>query len=387
VRGPRDALVTIVEFGDFECQFCARVEPTLRRLRERFGNDVRLVWKNAPIRSHPHAMPCAEAAMEVQAQLGDEAFWRFHDALFANPSALEREDLERYAADAGADMERFRASLDAHARHDAILGDLRMAERLGVDGTPYFLINGTAVVGAKSFELFADVVSRVLDRARSVRPRERAYADMSAAPLAPPVPVAPPAPRANAAPQADGDRRYAVRDATHSPSRGATNARVVVQMFADFQCPFCGDVNPTLDALLARHPLDVRLVWRDYPLGMHANAELAAEAAREAFAQQGDAGFWRFHDVLFANQSQLARADLDRYARNAGLDPTRFRNALDQHTHQAEVQADVDAGDASGAEMGTPAFFVNGRLVVGAADLDEFERVVQAALAEPTHAP
>lgn len=84
---------------------------------------------------------------------------------------------------------------------------------------------------------------------------------------------------------------YTVRPAADAPSRGPAQARVVVEMFADFQCPFCARAVPTIEQLLARYPNDVRVVFRNYPLSFHAHAMEAAEAAREAYAQQGNAGF------------------------------------------------------------------------------------------------
>ena len=82
--GPDDALVTIVEFSDFQCPFCSRVEPTIQALRRRYGNDLRVVWRNGPLPFHDHAQLAAEAAMEAYAQRGHDGFWHFHDALFAD---------------------------------------------------------------------------------------------------------------------------------------------------------------------------------------------------------------------------------------------------------------------------------------------------------------
>ena len=124
-------------------------------------------------------------------------------------------------------------------------------------------------------------------------------------------------------------------------------------------------------------------MWRDYPLPFHNNAMLAAEAAQEAFAQRGNQGFWRFHDHLFENQQHIERADLERYAQEQGLDMARFRAALDGHTHQARVRDDMAAADASGAQIGTPAFFINGKFFAGALPFEEFQRRIDAALAAP----
>ena len=93
-RGDQAALVTIVEFGDFQCPFCARVQPQLEAVRKRYGKAVRIVWKNQPLPFHPRAEPAAELALEARAQKGDEAFFRVHDALFRAPDLEEASLLE-----------------------------------------------------------------------------------------------------------------------------------------------------------------------------------------------------------------------------------------------------------------------------------------------------
>jgi protein-disulfide isomerase len=114
VLGPRNALVTVVVFSDYQCPFCSRVEETLHRIRTEYRNDVRFVWKDNPLPFHDKATPAAEAAREAFAQGGNEKFWRFHDTLFQHQQNLERADLERYAQEVGLDMARFRRALDSH---------------------------------------------------------------------------------------------------------------------------------------------------------------------------------------------------------------------------------------------------------------------------------
>jgi protein-disulfide isomerase len=157
----------------------------------------------------------------------------------------------------------------------------------------------------------------------------------------------------------------------------------VLEHFSDFQCPFCSRIEPNLQTVLRQYGDRIRLVWRDYPLPFHVHAMLAAEAAREIYAQRGNDAFWRFHDLLFQNQSALERADLERYAQQVGANLARFRRALDQHTHLAAVREDIAAAEASGVSMGTPATFVNGHVVMGAQPAEAFQRVIDAELAAP----
>jgi protein-disulfide isomerase len=179
-------------------------------------------------------------------------------------------------------------------------------------------------------------------------------------------------------------RAYRARFADAAPSRGAPDAPVVVELFSDFECPFCARVRATVDALLARYPREVQLVWRDYPLPVHPAAMQAAEAAREAFAQGGSDAFWRYHDLLFAHQDALGRDDLVHYAQLLELDVDRFRAALERHAHHDAIAADMAAADASGVEMATPSFFINGRYVAGALPVHELQPYIDAALAQ-TH--
>jgi protein-disulfide isomerase len=161
---------------------------------------------------------------------------------------------------------------------------------------------------------------------------------------------------------------------------------VVIQHFSDFQCPFCSRVLPTVDQIMERYRGRVRFVWRDYPLPFHNNAMPAAEAGREVLAQRGADAFWRYHHLMFQNSSNLDRATLERLAGEiGGVNMDRFRAALDNHTHQAAVREDVAAADATGAQIGTPAFFINGKFVAGALPFEEFQRRIDAALAAPAH--
>jgi protein-disulfide isomerase len=202
-------------------------------------------------------------------------------------------------------------------------------------------------------------------------------------------PVMLPAPAGAAAPSAppgeDPNRVYniPVPAATVSPSTGPANAPVTIQVFSDFQCPFCSRVEPTVHQFMEQYAGRVRMIWRNYPLPFHQNATPAAEAAMEVFHQRGAEAFWSYHDALFENQTDLSRATLERLAQAVpGINMAAFRTALDTHTHQAEIQADMDAVRTAGAEIGTPSFFINGRLVQGAQPIEAFRTAIDRAIAE-----
>lgn len=165
-----------------------------------------------------------------------------------------------------------------------------------------------------------------------------------------------------------------------APSEGPADALVTIVELTDFQCPYCARGAAAMTAIRARFPLDVRLVVRQRPLPFHEHARPAAEAALEARAQLGDAAFFRMSTLLFANQRSLTRSTLETIAVAVGLDLARFRRALDDETHEEAIARDLGLGDRMGAE-GTPTFYVNGELIVGAQPLASFVHAVERARA------
>jgi protein-disulfide isomerase len=165
VRGRSDALVTIVEFGDFECPFTRRVEPTLVKLRERYGDQVRFVWKNEPLPGHGQSRPAAELAFEAQAEAGDAAFWAAHDAILT--STLEYGELDRIGRDVKLDPEKVRAALLEKRYAKRIEDDEALAKETDAGGTPHFFINGRRFKGARAVEDFAAVIDAALADARA----------------------------------------------------------------------------------------------------------------------------------------------------------------------------------------------------------------------------
>jgi len=146
IRGPEDASITLVEYGDFECSFCGAAEPVVRELLKRFGDDVRLVWRHLPLGDrHPHAQRAAEAAEAAAAQ---DAFWAMHDELIKHRTALTDADLERYAQQLGLDMLRFQEDLREHVHARRVQEDVESAYASQAPGTPTFFINGRRYDGA-----------------------------------------------------------------------------------------------------------------------------------------------------------------------------------------------------------------------------------------------
>ena len=155
IRGPKNAPVTVVEYGDFECPYCGMAEPVVRELLADFG-DVRYVWRHLPLNDvHPHAELAAEAA---EAAADQNAFWEMHDLLFAHQDALRPRDLMAYAEELGLDMQRFMESLRTHAGAGRIADDVDSADLSSVSGTPTFFVNGRRHYGAYDIETLSAAV-------------------------------------------------------------------------------------------------------------------------------------------------------------------------------------------------------------------------------------
>jgi protein-disulfide isomerase len=376
VRGPATALVTIVEFGDFQCPYCKRVQPTLERIRGEYGDKVRFVWKDEPLPFHPRALPAAELARSARAQKGDAAFWTAHDKLFDSQPKLEDADLESVARASGLDVARVTADLKNKTYAKGIDDDLSFGEDMQASGTPHFFVNGHRLIGAQPYEKFKALIDAELLKAEAlVRggvAKNAVYAtiikDGKSAP--------------------DPERKSVAASSFTAPFRGAANAKVVIQEFSDFQCPFCSRAEPTIDELLKAYPGKVKVVWRNLPLPMHVDAPLAAEAAREAYVQKGNDGFSKMRELLFKGQKDqdgLKRTALEGYAKTVGLDVAKFGKALDDHTHLAAIEADKKAANDAGIS-GTPAFTVGPYYVSGAQPLVKFKKLVERVLVEPAQA-
>lgn len=162
-----------------------------------------------------------------------------------------------------------------------------------------------------------------------------------------------------------------------APFKGPAKAPVTIVEYTDFHCPFCKQVLPTITQLLSRYSEKVKVVFKDYPIdSLHPAARRGHEAARCA-DEQGK--FWPYHDLLFQNAPRASAEDLKTYAQKAGLKLPEFDKCFSSGKYKAAVQADVAEGNRVGV-TGTPAFFINGRLVSGAQPLDNFVRVIEDEL-------
>jgi predicted DsbA family dithiol-disulfide isomerase len=155
--------VTIVVWSDFQCPFCQRSVPVVEKLREKYGDSVRVVFRHLAMQFHRNAGIAAEAAIAAAEQ---GKFWAYHDQLWAHFGALTRADLDSFAVAAGLDVAVFKAALDSRRYRDLVVSEAASALALGVDGTPTMFVNGQPVVGSRDFASMDKIVDAHLSRAK-----------------------------------------------------------------------------------------------------------------------------------------------------------------------------------------------------------------------------
>jgi protein-disulfide isomerase len=336
-RGPETAPITIVEFSDFECPFCARMPPVLDELAKKYPDKVQIVFKHIPLPIHPRSPLAHEAAVAA----GDQGkFWEMHNLLFANQARLNGSDLGQYARDLKLDVARFQAALESHEFRPIVARDMAEANALGVTATPTFFINGRRLLGAQTLATLDATVEEIL----TGRPPVSTTATVPLDSI----------------------------DIVSASVRGNPSAPITIVEFSDLQCPFCSRANPVLDQVLKKYGDKVRLAFKHYPLDIHPNAPLAHRAALAA-GEQGK--FWEMHDALFANQSKATQAGIAEIARQLGMDPERLQRDMLNPALDARIQKDKADGDRLGVD-GTPTFFINGVRLVGARPLTDFGQII-----------
>lgn len=383
-KGSTEALVTIVEFSEFQCPFCTRVRPTLDQILEEFDGQVRIVFKHLPLGFHDRAEPAARASMAAHQQ---GKFWEFHDLAFDNQRALTDENFIAWAEQLELDMDQFRADLENEELHARVAADAALAGELGIRGTPNFLINGQTVTGAQPFDNFAEVIRAEITAMEEAieggATRQEAYearieANRSAAAQQA---RQEPEQRRPARPQPDPNDELYV-PVGQSPIIGPENALVTIVEFSEFQCPYCQRVGATLDQVVEEYGDQVRIVFKHNPLSFHDRAE---PAARAAIAAQNQGQFEAFHDLAFQNQRALTDENFIAWAEQLGLNIEQFQADMASEETAARIQEDQALARRLQAG-GTPHFFVNGMRLRGAQPFASFQRVIDAEIEKANEA-
>lgn len=159
IRGSESATITIVEWADFQCPFCVRVNPTLDQIQKEYGDKVRIAFKHLPLSMHAKARAAHQAAEAAHRQ---GKFWEMHDRIFESPKDLNPATYLRYANEMGLDIDRYNSDFSSTSVRKAIDENLAAATKLGVSGTPSFFVNGRFLSGAQPYESFARVIDEEL---------------------------------------------------------------------------------------------------------------------------------------------------------------------------------------------------------------------------------
>src|SRR5437762_2255547 len=328
--------------------------------------------------SAPTRRWAAASAAMAAAKQGKEKFWKMHALMFAHQTELSEAKYEEWAKQIGLNLAQWKKDKESPEVAALIAKDNSYAQQVGAEGTPSFFINGKFISGAMPFAPFKAVIDEQVRKADELLKKGVKQDKLYQALVEENVKAAGGSPQAEAAAAVPAaDQRFEVQ-VGNAPAKGPKNAPVTIVEFSDFQCPYCGGAQETLKQVMARYGGKVRLVWKNQPLSFHPNAMPAAEAAMAAYGQGNDK-FWAMHDRLFTNQQDLSPAYYEQVAREIGLDVPRWKEAIDSHSGQAAIQADMSAGNAVGAN-GTPTFFINGRRLVGARPFESFKQIIDAEL-------
>jgi|GEM_PF-483106 len=347
--GPKDAPVTVVLFSAFGCQPCMQFAPELDKLLAdpTYKDKIRVHFKHkifdAP---SPDAFIAAKAAAAAQLQ---GKFWDMRTALHGARFNVGRESVIQVAQQVGLNMAKFKKDLDSDAVRAKVLRDSLVAYEAGAHSFPNILANGVRIKKPKNFDSLKKLVDNQIQRAAELAKQGLKGKALYAAAI-------------------KGGKKFPqlgnpVPGFTNAgaPTQGAARGSIQMVAFEDFECPFCAKSAPNLKEFVDRYPKDVTFVFKHFPLDIHANAPLAHEASLEAVAQ---GKFWQFHDKLFANQKALSAEDLERYAKEVGMNVGKYKAALKAGTHKPVLQRDMRDGRRAQVS-GTPTIFLNGRKYQG----------------------
>lgn len=348
VKGSADAPVTIIEYSDFQCPYCARyVSETLSKIEEEYiaTGQVRYIYRHFPLGFHDQARPAAQAS-ECAGEQGK--FWEMHDALFENQADWSGSPqaptvFADLAEELGLDRAEFEACLSSDKYAGKVDDDYEAGVADGVSGTPGFLINGLALSGAQPFSAFQEQIEFFL--AGGQPPTTEVAADSYR-------------------------------------SMGRADAPVVITEFSDYACPACASFETQVMPELIERYVDTgqaRLVFREFPIpSLHPNATKAAQAAVCAGEQEK---YWEMHDALYASRDEWMGVEepgdsLSALAAEVGLDQEAFAQCLDSQEAAAAVRAERMAGEMMGVNA-TPFFFINDLPIRGGLSVDSFAQIIE----------
>lgn len=365
--GPREAPVTVTVFGDLGCPHTVSLLRALLGEKLRRGNDVRLAFRHFPLSQHAGGQRAAEALAALHSVRGDHAFWSALAALLRHGGALDAGTLENTLAEEALALspeELASAGVKGVLEADRVLG-----ASLYVRETPTVFVNGQRLEGYPSAPPLKEILDKetkasYLALASGVGPsalyRERTAKNLVNLGEDPPA-------------------RACVRPGS-APARGAATALVTIVEYSDLECELCRKGAESLRGALARHPSELRAVWKHFPLPQHQKARYAASFALEARKLGRDPAFFAVLDALLVPGAVVDDPTLSRAAAHARLAPEALLGVAATTAHDAVIDADIAEARALGVS-GAPTYFVNGRKVPGALSTAELESVLREEIA------
>jgi len=366
IWGTRNAPLTWVLFGDLDCPHTRKAWRALEVVKASFGDDLRIVFHHRPLREHPNALSAAQVLAGVARVHGALAFFDVLHRVMQGEASLTAERLTAELAAAGYGASKL-SDLSA-AGEAQVRADLQLAGQFGLRSTPFSFLNGQAIDGERG----AQELEQLLHE-------EQRTATWLTAAGVPSASLYTTRTSSNLIGVGNAGESRSCAPVGKSPTRGPADALVTLVEFADFECQYCKRVEPTLEALLARYPKALRLVWKDYPLPQHKGAQLLANFAADAFRRGSAPGFWTIHDGIFAQVEALDDGTLGALAGKAGLDGARLLVSAHAGAHDAAIYADMKLAEKLKVN-GTPTFFANGRRIEGALPLERFDALIQEEL-------
>ena len=339
--------VSMVVFSDFECPYSAQLFFELEKLQAKYPK-FHIIYKQSPLSIHPDSPLAHRAALAAGRQ---DRFDAMAELLYANQKPQDVASLTAFAHQLHLDVGRFRHDLDSSSVAAELDADMEESSAFAIEQTPTLFINGKTLVGYQSEQTLAGLI-------------DTAAAQNIVAPATAPDSVG----------ETLDPALLAEIQSRPTAAQGAADAPLTIVEFTDFQCPYCRGAVTPMEQFMASRGREVRWIVRTFPLDIHPDSELAAEAALAA-GEQGK--FWQMHDLLFANQTALKLENLRAYAEQLHLDMHTFNDALATHRFAGQIASDRMLGTKAGVD-GTPTFVIDGHLMSGARSLPELNQIADA---------
>ncbi len=382
VWGADDALVTVVLFDDFECPFCAKLYATYEQLKKDYEGRIRIAFVNLPLGFHKKAKDAAYAAMAAHKQ---GKFWEVYSFLFTRQKEWNhvpdfKEWLESKKEELPVEWEQFKKDMESDAVKNIVENDIKAAGALSLRGTPASFVNGRFISGALPIESFKKVIDEELKKAEGKGLKgDELYREI--------IKDGKPAvakTNGNRAEKEDPNKVYSVKLSGNEAAKGAKNPKVTIIEFSDFQCPYCSRAFATVEGVAGKYKNDVKIVYKNFPLGFHKEAKPAALFAHAVKRLYGDEKFFKLASILYAKQNEWKNSPEEKfaaYAKEIGADWTKVKAEAAKPETEKAVAEDINEANSQHLRS-VPAFFVNGKKVSGAKPAEFFESMIESILKE-----